>query len=296
MNPVFKTFNFITRHPLARSHKVRALNNWLSWQIRSRIRENPIEVPYVDSTRLLVSRGMHGATGNIYCGLHEFEDMAFVLHLLGPSDLFVDVGANVGAYTVLASGVCGARTVAVEPVLQSAAALQANIDLNNLHGRVRLEIVALGEKAGTVRVSNSLDCTNHVLTADEATGSESVAMTTLDDLLQGEHPTLLKIDVEGFEMPVLEGSRNVLADPALLGIIIEINGSGQKYGVADTALVEKLIASGFRSYKYDPLERSLQHHSAATATGGNVLFLRNADVVRKRIGTAAQFTVLGQRI
>ena len=45
--------------------------------------------------------GMTGATGNVYCGLHEFEDMALVLHALRPRDLFVDVGANVGSYTVL---------------------------------------------------------------------------------------------------------------------------------------------------------------------------------------------------
>jgi hypothetical protein len=36
-------------------------------------------------------------TGNIYCGLHEFADMGFVLHFLRPGDLFVDVGANIAA-------------------------------------------------------------------------------------------------------------------------------------------------------------------------------------------------------
>ena len=54
-------------------------------------------------------------TGNIYCGLVEFADMAFVLHVLRAGDLFVDIGANAGAYTLLASSVAGAKTTCFEP-------------------------------------------------------------------------------------------------------------------------------------------------------------------------------------
>jgi hypothetical protein len=55
-------------------------------------------------------------TGNLYAGLHEFSEMGFLLHLLRQNDLFVDVGANLGSYTVLASAVCQARNIAFEPV------------------------------------------------------------------------------------------------------------------------------------------------------------------------------------
>ena len=65
---------------------------------------------------LIANAGMAGATGNIYVGLREFEDMAFLLHLLRPDDLFVDVGANIGSFTVLASGAVGARSLAIEPI------------------------------------------------------------------------------------------------------------------------------------------------------------------------------------
>ena len=50
---------------------------------------------------------MIGATGNLFCGLHEIEDMGFVLHFLRSDDIFLDVGVNVGTYTVLAAGVAG---------------------------------------------------------------------------------------------------------------------------------------------------------------------------------------------
>lgn len=64
----------------------------------------PVAVPFVENTRLLVGTGMAGATGNVYAGLHEFQDMAFVLHALRPSSFFLDGGANVGVYTVVAGG------------------------------------------------------------------------------------------------------------------------------------------------------------------------------------------------
>jgi len=62
----------------------------------------PIALPFVGGSVLLAIRGMTGASGNWYCGLAEFEDMALVLHALRPGELFVDIGANVGAYSVLA--------------------------------------------------------------------------------------------------------------------------------------------------------------------------------------------------
>ena len=64
-------------------------------------------------------------TGNIYCGLAKFADMAFVLHVLRAGDLFVDIGANAGAYTLLASSVTGAKTTCFEPAPATYARLLA---------------------------------------------------------------------------------------------------------------------------------------------------------------------------
>ena len=55
-----------------------------------------------------------GATGNLYVGLHEFEEMAFLLHFLRRGDLFADVDANVGSYTILAAVAVGTEAIAFE--------------------------------------------------------------------------------------------------------------------------------------------------------------------------------------
>src|SRR5687768_11251882 len=111
-----RTLRFITGHPLnRRGGKLRAIGRFVRWQVGSRIWNGPLVVPFAGDARLIVRNGMSGATGNVYCGFHEFEDMALVVHALRPADTFVDVGANIGSYTVLAGAVAGARVVAFEP-------------------------------------------------------------------------------------------------------------------------------------------------------------------------------------
>jgi hypothetical protein len=81
---------FLATHPLTKHRRLPAMARVLRWQVASRIQDEVI-VHWIGGTRLAARRGMTGLTGNIYAGLHEFADMAFVLHFLRPCDLFVDV-------------------------------------------------------------------------------------------------------------------------------------------------------------------------------------------------------------
>ena len=140
---MFKTISYILSHPLNREHKMAALGRYVGWQVKSRLTRKKMPVRFVGGTRLLVAGGMTGATGNIYCGLHEFADMAFVMHALCPEDLFADIGANVGSYSVLAAGVADACVIAAEPSPVTFAHLQDNIRVNGLEKKARLCNVAL---------------------------------------------------------------------------------------------------------------------------------------------------------
>lgn len=74
---IMGTLNFITYRPLSRNRKSNAIKRFVAWQVGSRLVPGPVAINFVNNARLLVSPGMTGATGNIYTGLHEFEDMAF---------------------------------------------------------------------------------------------------------------------------------------------------------------------------------------------------------------------------
>src|SRR5262249_23453782 len=231
---------FLCNHPLTRDHRAAGFVRLFRWQIESRLRREVI-VPWVDGIRLAARRGMTGATGNIYAGLHEFADMAFTLHFLRPHDLFLDVGANIGSYTLLASGVCKARTISFEPDPQTMALLRRNIDLNGLHGRVLLQQTAIGAEEGEVEFTLGRDTCNHV-TRGNAGRTQRVSMRTLDSVTALAPPTMIKVDVEGHEADVFRGARTVLKSPLLKAIITE----GQR-----PADIAPLLSAGFVQYEYD---------------------------------------------
>ena len=239
---------------------------------------------------------MTGATGNLYCGLHDFDEMGFLLHYLRPGDVFVDVGANVGSYTLLASAEIGARTVAIEPVPSTFLALKANLKLNGLERLVDARNVGLAGEKGSLRFTRTLDTVNHVATPDDADAIE-VAIETLDDLAPLGSDTdsaLIKIDVEGYETEVLRGGRRTLEHPSVKALIIELNGSGRRYGFADADIHRKLVANEFSPFAYDPMSRRLS--PIAMFGPHNTIYVRDLPFVSERVQSARAIGVRGVRI
>lgn len=289
MKALFDLAHYVWTHPLNAGGRVAALGRVLRWQIGSRLVPGAVAVPFVDATRLFVERGMTGATGNWYCGLHEHGEMAFVLHVLRDTDLFLDVGANVGSYTILASGAAGARSIAIEPVPATFARLRRNVALNGLDARVRCWQGGVSDRAGMLRFTTGLDTVNHVIAPGEQAPSVEVPVKTLDDLVGDDVPAVVKIDVEGYERPVLAGAQRTLAAPGLLAVIMETNGSGARYGVSDDELVSTMRDHGFGMFAYDPIARRL---NAAERGGGNTIFVRNPEAVNVRVAAARRFSLV----
>lgn len=288
------TLAFILSHPLGRKARWETLSRFARWQIGSRILPGGAVVDFVEGTRLLVRPSMTGATGNIYVGIHDFEEMGFLLHFLRRGDLFADVGANVGSYTVLAAGARGARVHSFEPVSAAFEHLLDNIALNRLADRVVARRVAVGASTGTVEVSCNLDTVNHVVSkrSDGGVEVETVPQVRLDDELE-EVPAIVKVDVEGFESEVLGGMSRLLASDGLLVVILELNASGTRYGVEDRALRRTMSEAGFIECSYDPLRRALEVRPAGLDHPGNSIFIRRRDAVEDRIASAPKVVVNG---
>ena len=227
-----RTFGFIFSHPLGKKHKLKALLRFFVWQVQTGFTASLIVKPFISPVKFYARKGLTGVTGNIYTGLHEFNDMGFLLHFLRPDDVFYDVGANVGSYTLLASGVCKANSYTIEPVPATFSVLKQNIELNGLADKVTLLNSGAGAAIGTLNFSSDEDTTNHVLAAEEVSKANVIAVPviTVDSLLRNGSPALIKIDVEGFETEVMKGMQATLELPVLKAIIIELNGSGMRYG------------------------------------------------------------------
>lgn len=286
---------FIVAHPLNKGQRIRAVSRFVRWQIASRLMSCPMAVPFVDDIRILLERGMTGATGNYYCGLHEAEDMAFVLHFLRPGDQFYDIGANIGSYSLLAAAAGVDQIMAFDPSTESSVRYARNMRLNGLNGSATLHCVALGESIGEVSFTKGSDTTNHVVADDEhALETEPVPLRRFDEFFVCGRRSFIKMDVEGFESRVLAGAAEALRDPELAGLLVESNGSEQRYS-PDQSIIELLEQNGFKSFSYDPGTRTLSCGSSGKNTG-NLLFLRDESLARERVALAPHFQLINGRI
>ena len=149
------------------------------------------------------------------------ENIYEKFYSLKPSDIVVDVGANIGAFAIKAAfEVAPAGHVfAVEPASSNFRLLERNIEINSLEDSCTAMHCAFGSSTSTGRLhiytrgaSNSL--VNRELEGTlKSLGTEDVQIDTLDNVLFNKLTRLdfLKVDVEGFELEVLKGAEKTLS-------------------------------------------------------------------------------------
>lgn len=291
LNKFKLTYSFIKSHPLGSIKPLKAIFNFIRWQLQSSLNKKLIIKPFIGSVKFYAKKGLTGITGNIYVGLHEFNDMGFLLHFLRKEDTFFDVGANVGSYTLLASGYVGAKSFAFEPVPSTFNILTLNVELNKLFNKVTLYNKALGGKKGHLKFSSTFDTINHVLAENESLNNSITVEVGILNEFKNHKPSLLKIDVEGFETEVIKGANNILTDKDTKAIIIELNGSGDRYGYNEKDIHNYLKEIGYLPYQYNPLNRTLSQISDFGSY--NTIYINDLDFVKNRCVTARTVTVLG---
>lgn len=242
----------------------------------------------------MVEKGMTGATGNVYFGLHEFNDMGFLLHFLRPDNLFVDIGANVGSYTVLASGHVGARSMTFEPIPATFEKLRRNLSINNIEDKVEAFNMGIGSTNDPLYFTSDLDTMNHVSTKPDYEKVLRIESGTVDHMLQHRKPVLIKIDVEGYEHEVIRGATNIMQATTLKAIIIELSDINKSIAYDNKGVHRELKELGFVPYTYDPFERNLLE--ADSLKNQNTLYIKNFEEVSKTVKDAKPFSVYGMSI
>ncbi len=196
-----------------------------------------------------------------------------------PGADFVDIGANVGMYTIWAAMHRSARVHAFEPETQNVAVLNQNIRLNKLGDRVVAYGAAVMDEA-KFSVLNMTDvrpggafnsfgeAVGHDLQPRTPVFRQGAMATTLDALVDDgviPVPEYIKIDVDGFEHKVVKGGREVLADPGVRSVMIELSADLPEHQV----LVNRFAELGFDAEPRFSAE-------FGTKRGGNCLFQRIA--------------------
>ena len=187
----------------------------------------------------------------VYLGTYEQEEAALVSSYLKPGMTFVDVGANVGFYTLLAASRVGpdGRVIAFEPSPYAAERLEKTVAANRLQ-QVQVIRAGLGSREGETLLYTPLPG-NHTpsMLGESGSPAVSVPIMTLDACMSDlgvEAVDLLKIDVEGYEPLVLAGSVEALAAGRIRAVLCEFNDYWlNRAGTDARGLYQTLLAAGF---------------------------------------------------
>ena len=217
------------------------------------------------------------------------EDEDFVWAVLRPGDRYIDAGANIGQLALAASKRVGPRgeVIAIEAHPEIHGYLEGNVELNRA-GNLRTLNYALGASRGEVAMTSRRSDDQNFITEE---GELRVPMRTLDELVAVRPTRLLKIDVEGCELPVLQGAAAILNETEL--VYCELStGNCRRFGYEPQEVEQLLLQKGFVFIRSDdggqpqvtasPYFSSLPFE-ALPATGYNLVAVRpqvSAEVLR----------------
>jgi FkbM family methyltransferase len=234
----------------------------------------------------------------IYCRYFEATERTFLNDFLRPGDVFVDVGANIGLFTLIAAICVGpkGRVFAFEPTLATFERLVDNIRLNDFQNVTSLKL-ALSDVNGQldlIRSTDGFDAWNSFArpTMGKVFSSERVDAAPWDQYAE-QHDlagavTMMKIDVEGWESRVLAGGKQVFARMDAPVLQIEFSeGAARAAGSSCKDLYETLEHLGYRMFGYDPEMRALVPESMRDEyIYVNLIAAKNPDVVSARVRAA----------
>ena len=216
-------------------------------------------------------------------GFETFE-FEIVRKLLGEGDIFVDVGANLGLYTLVASRLVGelGSVHAFEPQAETYQLLADNVRRNHV-SNVVLNQAALGETNGEAELFINRES---ALTSMGRTGRGSVIniqkvpVWTLDDYADRngiERINFLKVDVEGFEGNVLRGGIGMISRSPDLVVLSELAEKNfQPMGFSVNEVIDWMRALGFVVWMVNDSEKLLEKidEKAVSYPSNNFIFAR----------------------
>lgn len=192
---------------------VRAFARFVSGRIFPRAAYPVLRGPLRGAKFVLGSLAGEGGGASVYFNAVEKEQTASLVATLRPGNVFFDIGANVGYYSLLGARLVGprGRVVALEPVVRNVAFLHRHVVLNRAGNvtivpaacsdRIALASFASGDNYATGRLAGGPGDENGVVGTPVPTVTIDALVNALELL-----PDVIKIDVEGAELDVLRGA------------------------------------------------------------------------------------------
>jgi FkbM family methyltransferase len=258
-----KLASFIAGKGLSKLPLVTKIHSIFYWHLRP----SGIVLIDVQGSKMYVdSRDTGVAPFLLEWGFYEKYETALFKNLIKKGMVFVDVGANIGYYTLLAARLVSeeGKVFAFEPDPYNYSLLCRNIEANGYRNVIPVR-KAVFSKSGKMKLF--LDKSNlggHSLSEANVDDGASIVIeaTSLDDYFENINCKIdvIKVDVQGSEMEVFEGMTNTINQNDNLKVITEFWPMGlRKSGSLPTVFLNKLIECGFTLYQIGQYVENSQH-------------------------------------
>ena len=239
----------------------------------------PVVIDNFDSDlKLNIDRGRAMGCAIYWTGFHEFREFLFLHQYLKPEMTFIDVGANLGEYSLFAAKrLTRGRVLAFEPLPTIRAVLQKNVLLNGFRN-IDVYPIGLSSRTETLTIHEFEDVHEGLATfypGDRISRSSvAVELKKLDDIITSLSPLridFIKIDIEGGELKALQGALSVISRyrPTFMIEINEVTYAAAGFTIKDIELFFSEV--GYKSYEIR--KRGRIERCEALPAFGNILFM-----------------------
>lgn len=245
-------------HPSNQGSLFLTLCRVLWWKFNQIFFDFPVIYQLTKSIKIICEPSSSYGSFIVYARFPEHEEMEFIHSYLQPKDVMIDVGANIGAISLLAADkITHGKIFAFEPTPSVANKLKLNVRLNGLENIIACFVQAVSNKNGFLHFKiEGQSEVNHIVNSSTKGDSKDiikVSSTTLDTFVKNNNlkqVDLLKIDVEGAEQSVFDGAKTSLSKHVISVIVFEANPKMKKYGTSSKKLISFIQQYGYSVFAF----------------------------------------------
>ncbi|MDF5711737.1 MAG: FkbM family methyltransferase [Nostoc sp. S4] len=283
-----QSIKYIWNHPNTKNQQIFSVLKYLGWKLYKSLTNHYLDIQILPNVKVRCFPESHSSDCIIHCGLYDYNEMKFLLRYLRDGDSFIDIGANIGIYTLLAASKLSSGSIySFEVLPKNYARLLENLRLNQLK-QVKTYAIAVSDRVGTTALNIAEGDSMPFITATATNNTITVPTDTLDNLLDNQSLpslTLAKMDIEGAELLAFKGGTLLLKQQCPHVWILEINNTVENLGHSQQDVVDFLENYGYGLYHYDADTNQIISINLKTKTGLNILAIADnyLDFVRERL-------------
>jgi FkbM family methyltransferase len=248
LKEIFKILN----HPSNKNHKYKTFCRIIWWKVNRIFFQLPVVID-IDNKIKCICYPISSYGGQVvYYNLPEYPEMCFMKKVLSDKSVFIDVGANMGIFSLnAASKIKNGKIYAFEPVPKVFDILCQNIRINNLDKTIKASEKVVSSNNGSEKfvIEDMLEWSH--ISSGTSGKSLLIPSVKLDYFCRKnniKYVDLVKIDVEGAEMKVLRGFESYLKNGRVGVLIIELNADGRLDGVDAQKTMDYIRQFNYTTY------------------------------------------------